>query len=203
MRVDLRRSDIVRALNVKGNVEILGRGQDVELENIAGSATINGNYSGDILCRNLAKPLVFQSGVTELRAERVPGQFRMTLGDFTASNLVGPVRLTGRSKDVTIQGFQGDMAVSLQRGDVNLQPERTPDAKIDVTTGSGDLDIALPADAKFEISGTTGRGEVTSVFGDAVRVTRNLAGASIEGSNGRGPKITLHTDRGRIALTKR
>ncbi|RPI08490.1 MAG: hypothetical protein EHM65_10260, partial [Acidobacteriales bacterium] len=43
VRVDLRRSDIVRALNVKGNVEILGRGQDVELENIAGSATINGN----------------------------------------------------------------------------------------------------------------------------------------------------------------
>ncbi|OYW12803.1 MAG: hypothetical protein B7X34_01535, partial [Acidobacteriia bacterium 12-62-4] len=48
VRADLRRSDIIRATNVKGNVEVKGRGDDVEMENISGTVSVNGSYSGDL-----------------------------------------------------------------------------------------------------------------------------------------------------------
>jgi DUF4097 and DUF4098 domain-containing protein YvlB len=44
VRVDLRRSDIVRAVNVKKSVEVSvkGRGEDLELEGIEGPVVVNG-----------------------------------------------------------------------------------------------------------------------------------------------------------------
>ncbi len=201
--VDLRRSDIVRAVNVKGNVDVLGRGQDVELENVAGNVNINGYYSGEITGRNLAKPLIFQSGTTEFRVERVPGQFNLTLGDFTGRNLVGPIRLTAQSKDVHIQDFQGEASVSVERGDITLAPDHAPSAKIDAGTRSGNVELTLPSEASFELTATTRRGEVTSAFGDSVRVLRDGPGASLKGSTGRGPAITLNTNRGEISLRKK
>ncbi|HSW49003.1 MAG TPA: DUF4097 family beta strand repeat-containing protein [Bryobacteraceae bacterium] len=202
-RVDLRRSDIVRAVNVKGNVDVLGRGDDVEVENVAGTVTINGYYSGDITCRNLAKPVVFQSGTTDLRIERLPGQFSLTLGDFTGTRLVGPVRLTARSKDVQIQDFQGEVSVSVERGDLTLDPARPPSARIDAATRSGNVELSLPADAGFEISATTRRGRIESEFPGAIQPTSAGAGASLKGTVGRGPAISLTTDRGEISLRKK
>ena len=60
VRIDLRKSDLIRAVNVKGPVEVKGRGQNVELENIEGQVTITGSHSGDLQFRNLAKPLRFE-----------------------------------------------------------------------------------------------------------------------------------------------
>ena len=202
VRVDLRRSDLVRAVNVKGNVDILGRGEDVELENVAGTVTINGYYSGDLLGRNLAKPLVLQSGVTELRLERVLGQFNLTPGDFRATNVSGPVRVNGRSKDVHLEEIQGEVVVSVDTGDISLQPRRTPDAKIELSTRNGNVEVGMPADAKFEMDGSTRRGEVSSAFEGSVRVVTEGAGASLKGSTGKGALITIRTDRGRIDLQK-
>ncbi len=201
--VDLRRSDVVRAVNVKGNVDVLGRGQDVELENVSGSVNINGYYSGDITARNLAKPVLFQSGTTELRVEGVPGQFNLALGDFSGRNLIGPIRLTAQSKDVRIQDFQGELSVRVERGDVTLAPDRPPSAKIDASTHSGNVTLALPPNANFDLTATTRRGEVTSGFGDSVRTTREGPGATLKGTQGRGPAITLSTDRGEVSLEKR
>ena len=200
--VDLRRSDIVRAVNVKGNVDVLGRGQDVELENVGGDVNINGYYSGEITGRNLAKPLIFQSGTTELRVQRVPGQFNLALGDFTGRDLLGPIRLTAQSKDVQLRDFQGEVSVSVERGDITLAPDHPPSAKIDASTRSGNIELTLPADSSFDLTGTTRRGDVTSAFGDSVRIVRDGPGASLKGSTGRGPTIILRTDRGEVSLTK-
>ncbi len=200
--VDLRGSDQVRAINVKGKVDIRGRGRDLELENIGGEVTINGSYSGDFQFRNLASPLVFQSGVTDLRIEKVPGQFQLSLSTLTAENLVGPFRLSARSRDVQLTNFNGPVEISLDRGDVNLAPKQDPAARIDAKTRSGDVTLTLPASAKFEVTGSTRRGDVTSAFGDSVRVTTEGGGATLKGSTGQGPAITLNTDLGTIALRK-
>jgi len=201
-RVDLRRSDLVRALNVKGTLDILGRGEDVELENVAGTVTINGYYTGDLMGRNLAKPLTFQSGVTELRLGSVTGQFNLTPGDLRVSDAAGPVRVNARSKDVHIEQVQGEVIVSVDTGDISLDPRRTPDAKIELTTRNGNVEVDMPAGAKFEMDGVTKRGEASSAFEDSIRVTTEGAGASLKGSAGKGALITVRTERGRIDLKK-
>ena len=60
VRMDVSRSDLIRAMDVKGRIDLQGRGSDVELENIAGQVTISGSFSGSLNFKNLAKPLQFE-----------------------------------------------------------------------------------------------------------------------------------------------
>src|SRR5580692_759492 len=147
-RVDLRRSDVVRAVGVKGLFDLKGRGADVDLQNMEGQVTITGSYSGVIQFHNLSKPLRFMGEQTQLNIEKLPGQVRMALGDFSASNLVGPIHLSTRSRDVEMSDFTNALEISVERGDIELRPGSVPLARMDVTTRSGDLTLSLPANAK-------------------------------------------------------
>ena len=85
VKVDLRRSDIIRGVGIKGPVELKGRGTDVELENVDGLVTINGSYSGEVQLRNLAKAVRFDSSSTSVHVEKIPGQLRVALGNISGS----------------------------------------------------------------------------------------------------------------------
>ena len=202
VRIDLRRSDTVRAVNVKGPVDLRGRGRDVELENIEGQVTIQGSYSGDLLFRNLAKPLRFESSSTNLHIEKLPGRMSMDLGDITATNLVGPIRLTTKSRDVQLEEFTQSLEISVERGDIGLRPKHLPLAQMDARSGAGDLALTVPGSGKFELTARTSRGEAHNEFGPPIRVETNGHGASLKGAAGQGPSITLSTARGSITVRK-
>jgi len=209
VRLDLRKSELVRAGSVKGNFELQsGRGRDVELDTIGGEVTVDGSYSGDLQFRDCAKQLKFQSPQTDLKVEKLPGQIHMDLGSLSGSNLVGPVRLTSnRARDVQLEQFTQGLELYLDRGDITLRPAQTPLAKIDARTRSGQIDLALPGSAKFELKATTSRGDLNNEYGTVLKTEyendrRHEAGGSISGSVGEGPALTLTTDRGTITIRK-
>ncbi len=201
-RIDLRRSDVVRATGVKGLFELKGRGADVDLQSIDGEVTISGSYSGILQFRNLAKPLRFQGQTTTLNIEKLPGQVRMALGDLTASGLVGPVTLTTRSKDVQFSDFTNSLEVSVERGDITLRPERIPLSRIEATTRSGDVELSIPTGSKFDLSASTSRGDGTNDYGPPVKLESDGRGAMLKGSVSGGPTLTIHTDRGQVVVRK-
>jgi DUF4097 and DUF4098 domain-containing protein YvlB len=200
-RVDLRRSDVVHMAGVKGAVEIKGRGSDIELEDVSGPVSINGVYYGTIEMRKLAKPLRFTSLQTELNIEGVPGQVRMSFGDFTASKVSGPMRLSLKSRDVEISDFTGPLEVTLERGDLDLRPG-LPLASIEARSSSGDIRLALPESAQFTLNASTGRGSISNPFGGGLKLEANGRSGSLRGSVGGGPAIQLETQRGDIAVQK-
>lgn len=203
VRIDLRRSDVIRLVNVKGNVDMRGRGQDVELENIEGQVTVNGNYSGELQFRALAKPLRFESSQTEFRVDRIPGNVRIGLGNINATNIVGPTFLSTKTRDVQFHDFAGSLEVSLERGDVELRPGRNLSGKVDVHTRSGDIDLAVLPGSKFELKGTTERGDVTNDFGQPLTTLSEGHTSTVKGSTGAGgASITLDTQRGSVTVRK-
>lgn len=205
VRINVRRSDLIRAANVKGSVEISsGRGRDLELENIQDAVTVEGFYSGDLQFTSLAKPLRFQNPQTTLRVEKLPGQIRMDLGDFSGARLIGPVRFTtSRARDVQIDGFTNGLELSIGGGDVTLRPAQTPLAAIQVETRSGNIELALPESSQFELRARTGRGDVYNDFGPALKEEREgKLGASLSGAVGQGPLLSLSTSRGSLTVRK-
>ena len=201
-RIDLRRSDVIRASNVKGAIDVKGSGSDIDLQSIQGPVTINGTYSGVIQFRALDKPLRYKGPQTELSFEKLPGQVRFALGDFTGSGIVGPTTLSTKSKDIQLSDFTNSLEVSLQRGDIELRPTRVPLSRIDVTTKSGDIELSLPVGAKYDLSASTSRGDATNDFGSPLRSENDNRGASIKGSTGGGPSVNIHTDRGQVIVRK-
>ncbi|MBI4874801.1 MAG: DUF4097 family beta strand repeat protein [Acidobacteria bacterium] len=207
-RADLRRSDIVRAAGVKGTVDIKGgRGQDIELENVEGQVTISGSFSGDQQFRNLARPLRFDSSPTTLSVEKIPGQIRMALGQVNAENVVGPVRLTAKSRDVEIGDFTQSLEITLERGDIQIRPGKAPLGKMEVETRSGNIQVSIPPGAGFELNATAKRGGVENDFGEPLRkvVERERdkdRSERLAGTVGQGPLVKLTTGRGTITVRK-
>ncbi len=201
VRIDLRRSDVIRAVNLKDSIDIKGRGDDIDLENIQGQVTINGAYTGALEFHNLAKPLRYTGQQTELEIAQVQGSARSTRGDFTADRIVGPIRLNGRSRDVQISNFSNSLDLTIDRGDISLRPGILPLSKMDVHTRAGDIELALPANAKFDINASTNRGDVNNEYGAPLSRETSNHGGAVRGSNG-GPLVTVRVDRGDLTIRK-
>lgn len=201
VRVDLKRSDVIRATNVKGAVEIKGRGQDLELDSIEGQVTVNGEYTGELAFRNLAKPLRFESSRTEMRVEKTPGMVRMALGNITAEKVQGPVKISTRSRDVQIRDFSDGLDLDIERGDIELRPSAQM-GRMDVRTNNGNVDLILPPTVRFDIAAKTKRGEIANEYGSPLQQDREDRGATLKGTTGQGPSIGINVDRGSITVRK-
>ncbi|MBV9294107.1 MAG: hypothetical protein JO145_00940, partial [Acidobacteriaceae bacterium] len=105
VKIDTRRSDLVRCTNVNGTVDLRGHGTDVELAKVAGQVTISGDYTGTVSLRELAKPARVENMRTQLDIQQVPGEIRLDRGSLTLQNVIGPMKLTTRATDVSIDGL--------------------------------------------------------------------------------------------------
>ncbi|MDQ6705274.1 MAG: DUF4097 family beta strand repeat-containing protein [Acidobacteriota bacterium] len=204
VKVELNHSSLVRVTGLKGALDLQGRGSDVQLENIAGQVTITGFYSGTLDFRNLSKPLHFESpqNQTDVRVEQVPGSLTMDLGEFRANNVVGPIRVVAKSRDIDIENFSESLDIDLDRGDIQIKPERLPLSKMDVHARNGNVALALPENANFTLKATTSHGEAQNDYGDAVRVETEGHSASLKSVADKGPAISASTDRGTISVSK-
>lgn len=200
--VDTRRSDLIRCVNVNGGVELRGHGSDVELTKIGGQVTIGGDYTGTITLHDLAKPVHVENMRTDLDAQQLPGEIRLDRGSLSVQNVVGPLRLTTRATDVTLAGFSNGVELSVDKGDIDLNPGTAPLSKMVVHTRSGNIELALPQSANFALSASTDHGDIDNEFGDPLKQSTEGRGARLEGSIGTGPNLNLTTDRGSITVRK-
>ena len=203
-RFDIGRSDLVRAVDVKGRIDLQGsRGSDIELENIAGQVTINGAFMGTLEFKNLAKPLQLEGARnTELHVEAVPGRISMDLGQLTANGLVGPVRLVTRSRDIRMEKFTQSLQLETERGDVELQPGRLPLPSIEARSGCCRIDLVLPDKSAFELDATAERGDVVNDYGPQIQREQDGRTATLKGKVGEGPSIRLTANRGSVSVRK-
>ena len=198
--VEVRGSDLLRAAKVKGSVDFKGRGSDIDLQEIGGQVTINGTFTGNSQFHNLTAPVRIVTPYTEFSAEKIT-DMRVTLGNLNASDLGGPVRMTSsRSWDVTLANFTNSLDINLNGGDVDLRPGLLPLAKMDVRTRTGQIELALPASAKFDLTATSNRGSVLNEFGAPFKLeVTGRRGETLRGSNG-GPPVNLSSETGQITV---
>jgi DUF4097 and DUF4098 domain-containing protein YvlB len=202
VKIDTRKSDLIRCANIGGSVNLRGRGTDVELTKVLGQVIISGDYSGTVSLHDVAQPVRIESMRTELYVQQVPGEIRLDRGSSSLQNVVGPVKLTTRSTDVTVSGFSNGLELTVDKGDVDLKPDRLPLSKMVVHTRSGNIELALPRAATFAITASTGHGEIDNQFGEALKERVEGRGARLEGNVGDGPEVNLVTGRGSITVRK-
>jgi DUF4097 and DUF4098 domain-containing protein YvlB len=203
-KVNVRRSDTVRAVGITGDFDLQGRGNDVEIENVQGQVSIDGSWGGELVFRNLAKPLRYQGQQADVHVQRIQGEVRVGRGFVTGETLAGPVVVRGHSKgccDVRLNGFSSSLEVDVDRGDLELRPAN-PMPKIDVQLENGNVELAIPAAAKFNLRAQVQKGEVHNDFGDALRTSDEERGAVLTGGVGEGAPITVMNRRGSISVRK-
>ena len=201
-RIEIGRTDSIRAVDVKGKVDIQGQGSDLELENIDGQVTVSGAYNGSLSFKKLAKPLQFEGARnTELNVQAIPGEISMDLGQFTANNVTGPMKLSTRSRDIHVQQVTRSIEVETERGDIELQPG-LPMPSIEAHSGGGRIELVLSPKAAFQLEATAERGDATNDFGDPIRKEIDGHSATLKGKVGDGPLVRVTASRGSVEVRK-
>jgi DUF4097 and DUF4098 domain-containing protein YvlB len=202
VKVDTRRSDLIRCNNVNGTVDLRGHGTDIELSKIAGQVTISGSYTGSVALRDLAKAVRLENSRTEFNVQGVPGEIRIDRGSVNMQNVVGPTRLTTRVNDVSLTNFTDGLEVSVDKGDVELNPGHLPLGRMIVHARSGNIELAIPQSAVFAMSAITDHGDISNDFGEVLKSSSEGRGARLSGAVGSGPEVRLATERGSITVRK-
>jgi hypothetical protein len=197
-----RRDGAVHISNVQGAVAVSGRAGDMDVHDVGGPVTIDGNFAGDVQLKNLAKAVRLKTPRTEFSAAAVPGEIHVDSGDFKVDGLTGPARLSSRSRDVHIRDFHNALEIDLDRGDLNLEAVQGPLSRIQATVRFGDVNLVLPENVGFSLQATTKNGEISNELGAAFKVDSDGRKQTLQGSTGTGPEITLEVERGNISVSR-
>ena len=147
--------------------------------------TVNGEYSGTMEFRGLARPMHFQSARSDFRAEQIPGSVTLDLRDMKLDNVVGPVRFESQVRDIQAKDVTNSLELSLDRGDVQVTQTKTPLPKMDIHLRlNGDITLTVPEKAEFELEGRTEQGEVDNDFGSPLANHSDGHSATIAGTGG-------------------
>ena len=187
-----------------GNVTINGRGQQIDVGEIAGQVSVNGEFYGPIHVRRIAKAVQFNSSRTALSVSAALGRLDMESGDLTISDTPGNISLETRDKDIQFENVEGNVTITNRNGNVDIRYSQPPTSNITITNGSGDISLALPARSAFTISAVARSGDISNDFETpALRLVETAPNTQLEGTVGSGgPKITLNTSYGTINIRR-
>ena len=154
------------------------------------------------------------SGTVVVGGIRGPLEVRNGAGATTVANIAGDVTVAANSGRVELRRVAGEVdartgagAISIGRpgravrahtGSGRIEVEGAPEGTWELTAGSGDIQVAMPGDAAFEVDAHTRVGTVSANHEIDVeaRATGQLYGIAGEG----GPRVVLRTGSGDIVV---
>jgi DUF4097 and DUF4098 domain-containing protein YvlB len=190
-----------RVSQISSDVSVEGRANDVSVEDVKGSVRLDGEFMESVKLARIAQPVTFKSSRTDLQLSRLDGDLDLDSGDLQASDMVGPVRLTTRSKDVRLLGVAGDVRLQDENGSVELHMTKL--GSMQVENRKGDIEIYVPDKAGFQVDARASGGDVETDF-DALKIDNSNDTATAVGMvGGGGPHLVVNNEHGSIEIRKR
>ncbi len=189
-----------RIQHVKGDVTIQGRANEVSIEDVDGAAHLNGEFQESVRLVRISKTVSFHSSRTDMEFSRLDGRLDLDSGDLRADSMLGPMRLTTRSKDIALEGLTGDLRLEDSNGTVEVGLRKPGNIQID--NRKGDVQVSIPPNTAIKVEARTHEGEIQSDF-DEIKVDNRNRESSASGSIGtNGPKLVMNCEKGTIEIRK-
>jgi DUF4097 and DUF4098 domain-containing protein YvlB len=185
---------------IGSTVTVDGRMDDVNLTDIKSNVSLNGDFFGDMHLQALSAPLYLHSSRTEITIASVPGDLTLDSGDLNFKNVIGPVRVVTRRKDVEGLAVHGPTHIENNDGDVTLTV-LAPLGDIDIHNDNGAIDLTLPAKTGFNLSASTNDGELSTDFDVSTNESDGKRTANGTVGNG-GPHVTVVAEHGDVHIKK-
>jgi DUF4097 and DUF4098 domain-containing protein YvlB len=188
-----------RVSNISGDVSVQGHGDDVSLTDVKGSAHVNGEFDSIKLAK-ITGEVGFKSARTDMEFARLNGDLDMSSGDLRANDLIGPFRLLTRSKDVRLNGVEGDVRLENENGAVEIHMSKL--GNMQLGNRNSDVQIYIPDKAAFQLDAHARGGEIESDF-SALKIDNGDDQATASGTVGTGgPHLVITNEHGGIELRK-
>jgi DUF4097 and DUF4098 domain-containing protein YvlB len=189
------------AHSITGPLIVEGRGQDLTLSDLSGPVRINGDFFGTTHLEHIRGPITFHSTRTDMQLGRLDGETDISNNaDLSASEVVGPLTLSTRSRNITLDRIAGDISVTNSNGFVNVT-SAPPLGNVTIENRNGDISLTVPEHSSFSVDAQTTDGDLDNDFSlpnQGTDTHKNFTGTIGKG----GSTIRLTTSHGDIALKK-
>ena len=189
-----------RVSQISSDVSVEGRANDVSLEDIKGAVRLDGEFMESVKLARIAQGVTFHSSRTDLQFSRLNGDLDLDSGDLQASDVIGPVRLTTRSKDVRLTGVAGDVRLQDENGSVELR--MTKIGSVQLENRKGDVQIYLPDKGGFQVDARARGGDVETDFNELKADNREEQATLVGSVGGGGPHLVVTNEHGTIEIRK-
>jgi DUF4097 and DUF4098 domain-containing protein YvlB len=188
-----------RVSNISGDASVQGRADDISLADVKGAAHLSGEFDS-IKLGKIAGVVGFKSARTDMEFSRLNGDLDMDSGDLRANDLIGPFRLLTRSKDVRLNGVDGDVRLENENGAVEIHMGKL--GNMQLSNRNSDVQIYIPDKAGFQLDAHSRGGEIESDF-SALKIDNGNDQATASGTVGTGgPHLVITNEHGGIELRK-
>jgi hypothetical protein len=199
VRLDLEKSS-AKVEQVTGDVQISGRLNEVAVTDIKGAVQLEGEFQESVKLARITKSVLFKSSRTDMEFSRIDGDLDLDSDDLHADQLMGPLRLTTRSKQIRLEDVSGDVRVQDANGGIEVAMRTLGNVQID--SRNGDINLAVPDKAGFHLEARTRDGEIQSDFSE-LKVNNDEHVATASGSVGNGAAhIVLNNEHDGIEIRR-
>jgi DUF4097 and DUF4098 domain-containing protein YvlB len=202
--VNTRHGD-VKIAGANGDVKLSGSGRDVDISDVAGSASVDGEFYDPIRLEKIAKGVHYLSQRTDLTVTQVTGRVELTSGGLEVTDAPGNLNLKTREKDITVENLGGRVRIENRNGNVTVRFAQPPKDDVEVMNQSAGITVTLPAKSSFDVHAEAKSGDIDSEFDvpSVTKISDNHGNTKLDGTVGtRGPQIRLKTTYGSISIRK-
>jgi DUF4097 and DUF4098 domain-containing protein YvlB len=201
--VDLRKGD-TKVSDTTGDVKVSGKGGEVEVNNTSGSLTVEGDFFGPVRADQITKGVRLVSGKTDLTLSALAGHLEAGTGNLDLVDAPGNLVLRTRDTGVNLENPGGKVNIDNRNANVSVRFSAAPKEDVQITNSSAEVAVTLPGNSSFEVQADCHNCDIDSEF-PALAQTKSASGDSnLSGrvGSGKGPKITIKTSYGNIAIRR-
>ncbi len=168
---------------VTGDVHIDGHLNEVSVSDVKGSVQMDGEFDESVKLARISKNVGFKSSRTDLEFSSLAGELDLDSDDLHAEQIVGPVHLATRSKEINLEDVTGDVRVQDANGGIEISMRSLGNVQID--DRNGDVHLSVPEKAGFRVDARTRDGEIESDF-PSIKIDNNDHESTASGTVGNG-----------------
>jgi len=189
------------AHNVTGPIILEGRARDLTVSDISGPVNLDGEFFGTTHIERVRDVTRFHTSRTDFRLARLDGEVEISPNaDLSTDQAAGPLTLTTRNRNITLERISGDISVTNRNGSVDLTAA-PPLGNVTVENRNGTVNVTVPEEAHFTVQAETTNGDVENDF--SIPTQDNDNRKTFGGTVGKGGSlIRITTSQGDIALKK-
>jgi hypothetical protein len=173
----------VRVQQITGDVHLGNRLNEVSVSDVKGSLQLEGEFQESVKLERIAKTVTFKSSRTDMEFSRLDGSLDLDSDELRADQVMGPLHLTTRSKNIRLDSVSGDVRLQDDNGSVEVAMRTVGNVQIDNRNGT--VQLSLPDKAGFRLDARVRDGEIQSDFPE-LKVSNEDREARASGSVGNG-----------------
>jgi DUF4097 and DUF4098 domain-containing protein YvlB len=144
------------------------------------------------------------SSKTDLTLSALAGHFESGSGNMDIVDAPGNLSLRTRDSEINVENPGGKVNIDNRNAAVGVRFSFAPKEDVQITNSSGEIALTVPSGASFEITADCRTCEISSEFPGLGASKTESGDSHLAGKygSGKGPKITLKTSYGNIALRR-